>query len=73
MRLAMFQGVLQKDKRSRAAERTRHRLSRRTPRWCACAFHKTRVYLFTRREPEDGDDAVGGRDVFNGSPWRRRG
>ena len=32
------------------------------------AFREAAVYLFTRREPEDTDDAAGGRDVFNEKP-----
>lgn len=33
-----------------------------------CAFKKHRLYLFTKREPEEADDVSKGRDVFNEKP-----
>jgi len=68
MRLAMFQGVPQKDKRSRGSGKDTKTATEKDPTLVCTAFHKTRVYLFTRREPEDTDDAAGGRDVFNEKP-----
>jgi peptidylprolyl isomerase domain and WD repeat-containing protein 1 len=68
MRLAMFQGVPQKDKRSRGSGKDTKAATEKDPTLVCSAFQKTRLYLFTRREPEDAEDAVGGRDVFNEKP-----
>jgi hypothetical protein len=38
------------------------------PTLLCCAFNKHRLYMFTRREPEDVADATMGRDVFNEKP-----
>ncbi|CAO2840156.1 unnamed protein product [Amaranthus hypochondriacus] len=38
------------------------------PTLLCCAFKKHRLYLFSRREPEEPDDASKGRDVFNEKP-----
>ncbi|XP_047315913.1 peptidyl-prolyl cis-trans isomerase CYP71 [Impatiens glandulifera] len=38
------------------------------PTLLCCAFKKHRIYLFSRREPEEADDASKGRDVFNEKP-----
>jgi peptidylprolyl isomerase domain and WD repeat-containing protein 1 len=38
------------------------------PTLAATAYGKHRVYLFTRREPEETEDAAQGRDVFNERP-----
>ena len=38
------------------------------PTLLCCAFNKHRLYLFTRREPEEVFDATMGRDVFNEKP-----
>eukprot|EP00246_Nothoceros_aenigmaticus_P001782 TRINITY_DN12415_c0_g1_i2.p2 TRINITY_DN12415_c0_g1~~TRINITY_DN12415_c0_g1_i2.p2 ORF type:complete len:231 (+),score=38.89 TRINITY_DN12415_c0_g1_i2:935-1627(+) len=38
------------------------------PTLVACAFKKHRAYFFSRREPEDAEDATKGRDVFNEKP-----
>ena len=68
MQLAMFQGVPKKDKRSRGSGKDTKTTTEKDPTIVCSAFQKTRLYLFTRREPEDWDDAVGGRDVFNEKP-----
>jgi len=68
MRLAMFQGVPQKDKRSRGSGKDTKAATEKDPTLVCSAFQKTRLYLFTRREPKDAEDAVGGRDVFNEKP-----
>jgi peptidylprolyl isomerase domain and WD repeat-containing protein 1 len=70
-RLAMFQGVPQKDKRSRGSGKDIKAATEKDPTLVCSAFQKSRLYLFTRREPEDGDDAGGGRDVFNEKPAAR--
>ena len=68
-RLAMFQGVPQKDKRSRGSGKDIKMAVEKDPTLVCSAFKKSRLYLFTGREPEDGDDATGGsRDVFNEKP-----
>ncbi|KAJ3681569.1 hypothetical protein LUZ60_016058 [Juncus effusus] len=38
------------------------------PTLLCCAFKKPRIYLFSRREPEEAEDATKGRDVFNEKP-----
>ncbi|KAL2608859.1 hypothetical protein R1flu_027432 [Riccia fluitans] len=38
------------------------------PTLICCAFKKHRFYLFSRREPEEAEDATKGRDVFNEKP-----
>ncbi|KAF4385461.1 hypothetical protein G4B88_005793 [Cannabis sativa] len=38
------------------------------PTLVCCAFKKHRIYLFSRREPEEPEDATKGRDVFNEKP-----
>lgn len=38
------------------------------PTVLCCAFKKHRIYLFSRREPEEAEDATKGRDVFNEKP-----
>ncbi|XP_039118155.1 peptidyl-prolyl cis-trans isomerase CYP71 [Dioscorea cayenensis subsp. rotundata] len=38
------------------------------PTLLCCAFKKHRIYLFSRREPEEPEDASKGRDVFNEKP-----
>ncbi|CAI5520439.1 unnamed protein product, partial [Closterium sp. Naga37s-1] len=38
------------------------------PSVIACAFKKHRFYLFSQREPEEGEEPSQGRDVFNEKP-----
>lgn len=38
------------------------------PTLLCCAFKKHRIYTFSRREPEEPEDATKGRDVFNEKP-----
>lgn len=38
------------------------------PTLLCCAFRKHRIYMFSRREPEETEDATKGRDVFNEKP-----
>lgn len=38
------------------------------PTLFCCAYHKSRFYLFSRREPDIGEDETQGRDVFNEKP-----
>lgn len=38
------------------------------PTLVCCAFKKHRFYLFSRREPEEAEDATKGRDIFNEKP-----
>ena len=67
-RLAVFQGVPQKDKRSRGSGKDIKSAVQKDPTIVCTAFGKPRLYLFTRREPTEADDAAGGRDVFNEKP-----
>jgi peptidylprolyl isomerase domain and WD repeat-containing protein 1 len=43
-------------------------VAQKDPTIVACAFNKVRMYIFSSREPEEGDDAATGRDVFNEKP-----
>lgn len=38
------------------------------PTLLCCAFRKHRLYMFSRREPEEPEDTTKGRDVFNEKP-----
>ncbi|CAH2065469.1 unnamed protein product, partial [Thlaspi arvense] len=38
------------------------------PTILCCAFKRHRIYMFSRREPEEPEDASQGRDVFNEKP-----
>lgn len=72
LRLALYQG----DKSSKKARKipmtasnvneSKEPLS--DPTFLCCAFKKHRIYLFSRREPEEAEDATKGRDVFNEKP-----
>jgi len=66
-RLALFQGIPQKDKRARGSGKD-VKVAEKDPTIVACAFNKVRMYIFSSREPEEGDDATTGRDVFNEKP-----
>ena len=66
--VAITEGVPQKDKRSRGSGKDIKAATEKDPTLVCSAFQKSRLYLFTRREPDDGDDAGGGRDVFNEKP-----
>ena len=66
-RLALFQGIPQKDKRARGSGKD-VKVAAKDPTIVACAFNKVRMYIFSSREPEESDDAATGRDVFNEKP-----
>ncbi|GBF99133.1 peptidyl-prolyl cis-trans isomerase [Raphidocelis subcapitata] len=66
LKLALYQGVPKKVKaRAHSAD---VKLPTRDPTLVATAYRKQRLYLFTRREPADAEDAAAGRDVFNEKP-----
>jgi peptidylprolyl isomerase domain and WD repeat-containing protein 1 len=73
LRLALFQGVPARDQlRGRSAVdaatvRATGGLAP-DPTLACSAFHKHRLYLFSRREPSDAEEAGCGRDVFNEKP-----
>jgi len=67
LRVALYQGV-PKAKRKRAAPGEGSKAVEKDPTLLCCAFKKPRLYLFSRREPEDVADATVGRDVFNEKP-----
>lgn len=66
--IALFQGN-ERPNAERAARMAGNesRLPGRDPTLMACAFKRQRLYIFSRREPADADDAAG-RDVFNEKP-----
>ena len=47
---------------------TLDKIPQRDPTVMALAFRKPRVYLLSKREPEDVEEAALGRDVFNEKP-----
>lgn len=65
--LALWQGLPKKHK-IRVGAPELEKLPQRDPTLIATAYKKQRLYLFTRREPADAEDATMGRDVFNEKP-----
>nr|XP_043613658.1 peptidyl-prolyl cis-trans isomerase CYP71 [Erigeron canadensis] len=72
LRIALYQGD-QSNKKMRkipaaAANVNESKEPLTDPTLLCCAFKKHRIYLFSRREPEEPEDATKGRDVFNEKP-----
>ncbi|KAI9194510.1 hypothetical protein LWI28_006679 [Acer negundo] len=72
LRIALYQGD-RSSKRVRkipaaAANANESKEPLTDPTLLCCAFKKHRIYLFSRREPEEPEDATKGRDVFNEKP-----
>lgn len=72
LRIALYQGD-RSSKRARkipaaAANVNESKEPLIDPTLLCCAFRKHRLYLFSRREPEETEDATKGRDVFNEKP-----
>ncbi|KAK7272208.1 hypothetical protein RJT34_28677 [Clitoria ternatea] len=72
LRIALYQGD-QSSKKVRkipsvAANANESKEPLTDPTLLCCAFKKHRIYLFSRREPEEPEDATKGRDVFNEKP-----
>lgn len=67
LHLALHQGAAKKSKVT-VTEETLDKLPQRDPTLMAVAFKRQRVYLFTKREPQEAEDATMGRDVFNEKP-----
>ncbi|KAG0602485.1 hypothetical protein M758_10G017100 [Ceratodon purpureus] len=72
LRIALYQGGFSSKKVKKlpaaAANVNEQREPLTDPTLLCCAFKKHRLYLFSRREPEDAEDASKGRDVFNEKP-----
>lgn len=69
LRIAIHQGGLGKSKKMATLANSQDQKAPLTdPTLLCCAFKKHRLYLFSRREPEEGEDASSGRDVFNEKP-----
>ncbi|GBG87427.1 hypothetical protein CBR_g45485 [Chara braunii] len=70
LRIALYQGSKKKLKRvtTGAANVADNKEPVVDPTLICCAFKKHRLYLFSRREPEEAEDASKGRDVFNEKP-----
>ncbi|CAM6042647.1 unnamed protein product [Sphagnum compactum] len=72
LRIALYQGGFSSKKVKKlpavAANVNEQREPLSDPTLLCCAFKKHRIYLFSRREPEDAEDATKGRDVFNEKP-----
>mmetsp|Transcript_12389 Transcript_12389/g.34796 ORF Transcript_12389/g.34796 Transcript_12389/m.34796 type:complete len:620 (-) Transcript_12389:303-2162(-) len=64
LRIALYQGVPKKAKKANMDTK----VAERDPTLACCAFKKHRVYFFSKRLPDDAEDAAGGRDVFNEKP-----
>ncbi|KAK9828550.1 hypothetical protein WJX72_000712 [[Myrmecia] bisecta] len=67
LRIALYQGVPKKGTRTRLPG-LESRATLADPTLLCCAFNRHRMFMFSRREPEDAADALGGRDVFNEKP-----
>ncbi|KAL7613214.1 hypothetical protein Lser_V15G08029 [Lactuca serriola] len=72
LRIALYQGD-QSNKKVRkipaaAVNVNESKYPMTDPTLLCCAFKKHRIYLFSRREPEEPDDATKGRDVFKEKP-----
>ncbi|MEW5307627.1 MAG: hypothetical protein WDW36_010006 [Sanguina aurantia] len=72
LRLALYQGAGAGAKRARVRAPTQDMLDRmaamRDPTLIACAYKRSRLYLFSTREPGEPSDPTTGRDVFNEKP-----
>ncbi|PON47500.1 Cyclophilin-type peptidyl-prolyl cis-trans isomerase [Trema orientale] len=72
LRIALYQGDRSSKKvrkiPSAAANANESKEPLTDPTLVCCAFKKHRIYLFSRREPEEPEDATKGRDVFNEKP-----
>lgn len=72
LRIALYQGGSGSKKVKRmpaaAANAMENREPFADPTVLCCAFKKHRIYLFSRREPVEPEDATKGRDVFNEKP-----
>ncbi|RYR79156.1 hypothetical protein Ahy_A01g004005 [Arachis hypogaea] len=72
LRIALYQGDQSSKKVRRipsaAANANESKEPLTDPTLLCCAFKKHRIYLFSRREPEEPEDATKGRDVFNEKP-----
>lgn len=71
LRIALYQGDRSSKKARKvsvAANANESKEPLSDPTLLCCAFKKHRIYLFSRREPEEPEDATKGRDVFNEKP-----
>ncbi|KAH7510564.1 hypothetical protein FEM48_ZijujUnG0112000 [Ziziphus jujuba var. spinosa] len=72
LRIALYQGDRSSKKVRKiptaAANANENKEPLIDPTLVCCAFKKHRIYLFSRREPEEPEDASKGRDVFNEKP-----
>ncbi|KAF3455296.1 hypothetical protein FNV43_RR05744 [Rhamnella rubrinervis] len=72
LRIALYQGDRSSKKVRKipaaAANANESKEPLTDPTLVCCAFKKHRIYLFSRREPEEPEDASKGRDVFNEKP-----
>ncbi|WIA40575.1 hypothetical protein OEZ86_013916 [Tetradesmus obliquus] len=66
LRIALWQGLNKKHKIRPGMPDMK--LPERDPALVALAYKRQRLYLFSRREPADAEDASMGRDVFNEKP-----
>jgi len=64
MRIALYQGIPKKTRK----ENMETKVAERDPTLACTAYKKHRVYFFSKRLPDDIEDAATGRDVFNEKP-----
>uniref|UniRef100_A0A061RJB2 peptidylprolyl isomerase n=1 Tax=Tetraselmis sp. GSL018 TaxID=582737 RepID=A0A061RJB2_9CHLO len=64
LKIALYQGAPKKTKKADLEAK----VSERDPTLACCAYRRHRVYFFSRRMPEEVEDAAAGRDVFNEKP-----
>lgn len=72
LRIALYQGDRSSKKARKipaaAANANESKEPFSDPTLLCCAFKRHRIYLFSRREPEEPEDTTKGRDVFNEKP-----
>lgn len=64
LRIALYQGIPKKTRK----ENMDTKVAERDPTLACAAYKRHRVYFFSKRLPDDVEDAATGRDVFNEKP-----
>ena len=68
LQVALFQGTVNPKRRKNIVAGSALKAAEPDPTLVCCSFKKQRIFLFSKREPEDVEDINLGRDVFNERP-----